>query len=53
MEKEIVEIVKERLEENKGLFSKKEYSIIEENINIVKKIYLLGFINARNIYGNS
>lgn len=54
MEKEIVEgIVKKRIEENKELFSLEEHSIIENNINLTKKIYILGFINARDIYGNN
>lgn len=54
MEEKIVEeIVKERIEENKELFSLEEHSIIENNINLIKKIYILGFINAKNIYGNN
>lgn len=54
MEKNIVEeIVKERIKENKALFNNREYNILEENINLAKKMYILGFINARSIYGNN
>ncbi len=54
MEEKIVEeIVKDRIEENKGLFSKEEYNILEGNINLAKKMYILGFINAKSIYGNN
>ncbi|HJJ07562.1 MAG TPA: hypothetical protein OIM35_08170 [Clostridiaceae bacterium] len=49
----IEEIVKERIKENKALFNKDEYNILEGNINLAKKMYILGFINARNIYGNN
>ncbi len=47
------EIVKERIKENKELFDKKEYSMLEENINLAKKMYILGFINAKSIYGKN
>ena len=47
------EIVKERIKENKELFDKKEYSMLEENINLAKKMYRLGFINAKSIYGKN
>ncbi|MEF2641526.1 MAG: hypothetical protein U0O04_03945 [Clostridia bacterium] len=54
MEENIVEeIVKERIRENKELFNKDENNILEGNINLAKKMYILGFINARNIYGNN
>lgn len=47
------EIIKERIEENKELFSKEELCIIEKNDTIIKKIYLLGLINGRDVYGNN
>ena len=47
------EIVKERIKENKELFDKKEYSMLEENINLAKKMYILGFINAKRINGKN
>lgn len=50
MEDNIVKIVKGRVKENKILFKKEEYIIIEENMNIVKQIYLLGYLDARSIY---
>lgn len=54
MEENIVEeIVKERIKENKELFNKDEYNILEGNINLTKKMYILGFMNARSIYGNN
>lgn len=54
MEENIIEeIVKERIKENKELFSKEEYNILKGNINLAKKMYILGFMNARNIYGNN
>ncbi len=54
MEENIVEeIVRERIKENRTLFNNEEYNILEENINLVKKMYILGFINARSIYGNN
>lgn len=46
----VEEIVKERIKENKELFNKDEYNILEGNINLAKKMYILGFINAREIY---
>lgn len=49
----IEEILKERIEENKKLFNKKELKTINNNFNIIKKIYILGLINARQIYGNN
>lgn len=45
------EIVRERIKENEDLFTKKELEIIEKNFSTVKKIYLLGLINGREIYG--
>lgn len=51
MEKNIIEeIFIERLEENKELFSEKELITIKENRNLTKKIYLIGLINAKEIY---
>lgn len=42
--------VEKRVKENKKLFTKKEWKIIKSNPKIVKKIYLLGFINAKQCY---
>ena len=54
MEEDIVEeILKEIVEENKALFLEEELKLIKNNVKMVKKIYLLGLINAREIYGKS
>lgn len=53
MEKEVTnleEFIKERIEENKLLFSKKEMKCIKQEFNIIKKIYLLGFINSKDCF---
>lgn len=47
------EIVKERIFENEKLFSKDELSILNDNFKVIKKIYLLGLINAKQIYGKN
>ena len=43
-------IIEEIMKENKQLFSENELTVIDKNIKIVKKIYLIGLINARQIY---
>lgn len=45
----IEEIVKKRIEENQELFSKKEIEIINNNPVIIKKIYLLGLLDGKNL----
>lgn len=47
---ELKKVLKERINENGELFSKTELQFIEKNKSIVKKIYLLGLIDAREIY---
>lgn len=42
--------MKERIEENKNLFNEKELRILDGNSNLIKKIYLLGLINGKEIY---
>ena len=42
--------IKTVIEENKNNFTKEEYKIIMNNIDLTKKIYLLGFVEARKIY---
>ena len=37
--------VYERMEENKDLFTKEEWNLIENNKELVKKIYMIGVIN--------
>lgn len=43
------EFIKERVKENKELFSKKELTNIEENIILIKKIYILALINSKDV----
>lgn len=51
MEKEIVqEIVQKRVQENQNLFTKEELEFIEGNIGLMKKIYLLGLMNGKEVY---
>lgn len=45
----IEEILKERVKENKKLFNKKEIKIINSNIDIFSKIYLMGIYDISNI----
>lgn len=46
MEKENVEeIVKQRISKNEKLFTIEELKIIENNFNMVTKIYLLGIVD--------
>ncbi len=41
--------VEKRLKENKKKFTKEEWEIIKDYPQMVKKIYLLGFINEKNV----
>ena len=47
---ELEEYVKERIKENEKLFSKEDLEIINSSIKVIKKIYLIGLVNGRNIY---
>ena len=50
-EKNIInEIVKDRIKENERLFTKQELKLIKDNDNIIKKIYLIGLIDGKNIW---
>ena len=46
----VEEIVKERVIENKELFNKKELNFIQNNSKLIKKVYLIGLVNGRNIW---
>lgn len=48
--KNFEQIIKDRIKENENLFSEEELLIINSNIKVIKKIYLLGLTNGRNIY---
>lgn len=46
MEKEnVVEIVKQRIKDNEKLFTEEELQIINNNVNIIKKVYILGLLD--------
>lgn len=51
-EEEIIldNFVKEKIEENEELFLKEEIELVKNNVSTVKKIYLLGLIDGREIY---
>lgn len=44
------EIVRERIKENESLFTYEEKRCMDNNFNLIKKTYLLGLINGREIY---
>ncbi len=46
----VVGILRKRIKENENLFSKDEINLFNDNIKSIKKIYLLGVVNGRNIY---
>jgi len=48
---ELEEIVKERIKENEKLFSEEELKTIENNIILTKKVYMIGLVNGKQIYG--
>lgn len=41
--------VKERIKENGGLFSKQECDIINNNSSLIRKIYILGVKDGKEI----
>ena len=45
------EIIEEIILENEELFNKEELLMINSNLKVIKKIYLLGLINGKQIYG--
>lgn len=49
-DKNLEDFIREVIEENRKLFKKYELEKMNENMELVKKIYLLGFINARQCY---
>lgn len=42
--------IEDRTEENKNLFTREELECIKYNKECIKKIYLLGFIDAKGCY---
>lgn len=50
---ELEEIIEEIILENEELFNKEELLMINSNLKVIKKIYLLGLINGKQIYGKN
>ncbi len=48
VENSVERIVVERIKENKKLFNEKELKIINDNVNIIKKIYILGILDVEH-----
>lgn len=48
----IERFLQERIEENKELFTKKEYSIMMSHMYLIKKIYILGINDGKATYKN-
>lgn len=42
--------IKERVEENKDLFTEEELKVITENRDCFYKVYLLGAVNSKDCY---
>lgn len=38
--------INERIKENKELFSKEEFEVIESNMNAIRKIYILSILDV-------
>lgn len=49
-EKSVQEIVRKRVQENQNLFTKEELEFIEGNMKLMKKMYMLGLKNGKDIY---
>ena len=47
------EWIEKRIEENEKLFSEEELKITKNNFSLIKKMYLIGLINGREIYKNN
>lgn len=46
----IQKYIRERIHENEHLFSENEIKFINQNEKCIRKIYLLGFIDAKDCY---
>lgn len=42
--------IKERIKENEKLFSEEDFKYMKKNQECIKKIYLIGFTNAKECY---
>lgn len=43
------DFVYERMEENKKLFSNTEWDVIENNTELIKKVYLMGIVDEKSV----
>lgn len=43
---ELEELVKERIKENEKLFNKEELILLNNNVSIIKKVYLLALLDT-------
>lgn len=44
---DVLDLIKERIEQNKNMFTEKETNIINNNINTFCKIYLMAIIDTK------
>ena len=44
---ELEELVKERIKENEKLFNKEELILLNNNVSIIKKVYLLALLDTK------
>ena len=49
MKDSLMIFVKKRIEENKQFFNQDEYKLILKNKNLIKKIYILGLKDCKQI----
>lgn len=45
MKKDVEEIIRERIEENKELFTEEEITFINHNFNIIMKVFIIGILD--------
>lgn len=49
----VEKIIEDRIIENKEMFNRKEIELLLRNFNATKKVYLIGLINGKQIYGKN
>lgn len=49
----VEKIIEDRIIENKEMFNRKEIELLLSNFNATKKVYLIGLINGKQIYGKN
>ncbi len=50
--KKIIEITKQRVNDNEEMFTQEELNIIQENIQLASKLYFLGNVDTVNLILN-